>query len=441
MDIFIQASQFILSLSLLIILHELGHFVPAKLFKTKVEKFYLFFNPYFSLFKKKIGETEYGVGWLPLGGYVKIAGMIDESMDKEQMAKPPQPWEFRSKPAWQRLIIMIGGVTVNVILAIIIYAGMMMYYGEQYLPNENAVYGVTTDSVARSIGLQNGDKIVSIGEKKIERFSEIPLELILSDANTMDIERDGKPVQLTITDEQKGVLIASKSRLVAPRIPYVVYGFVDSSAYERTNLELGDSLVGFNGKPMPFFDQYVEEVPKHAGEVVTLNIYRDGRRENIKATVSDTGTLGVRPLGYDHLLEFEFHKYGFFPAIPKGLAMAKEQLVNYGRQLKVITNTKTGAYKEVGGFYMIFKQFSPKWNWRSFWTFTAFLSIMLAFLNILPIPALDGGHVVFVLWEMISGRKPSQKVLEYSQIVGFIILLALIVLANGNDILGAIKGD
>lgn len=440
MDIFIQVSQFILSLSLLIVLHELGHFLPAKLFKTKVEKFYLFFNPYFSLFKKKIGETEYGVGWLPLGGYVKIAGMIDESMDKEQLAKPPQPWEFRSKPAWQRLIIMVGGVTVNVILAIVIYAGMMMYYGEEYLPNANVEYGIVTDSIGNGIGLQNGDKVIAIGEKKIDRFSEIPLELILSNSNTISIERAGKKVNLEINDEQRGVLIASKSRLVKPRIPYVVFGFPDSATMKRTGLELGDSLVGLNGKPMAFLDQYQDALPKLAGQDITLNIYRDGRRENIKATLSDTGTLGARPLGYDHFLKFEDHKYGFFASIPKGLSLAKEQLVNYARQLRVIFNPKTKAYKEVGGFYMIFKQFSPEWDWRSFWTFTAFLSIMLAFLNILPIPALDGGHVVFVLWEMVSGRKPSQKVLEYSQVVGFIILLALIVLANGNDIWKAITG-
>lgn len=441
MDTFIKISQFILSLSLLIVLHEMGHFIPAKLFKTKVEKFYLFFNPWFSIFKKKIGATEYGLGWLPLGGYVKIAGMIDESMDKEQMAKPPQPWEFRSKPAWQRLIIMIGGVTVNVILAIIIYAVMMMHYGEKYLPNENLSLGIVTDSIGNSIGLENGDKIIAIGGTPVKKYGDIGLELILSSTNTIDIDRKGKKIQLSFTDEQKGVMIEQKSRFIIPRIPYVVDGFQDSIVQQKTGLEFGDSIVALNGQSFVGFDEYVEEIPKHAGEEITFTLYRKGVKQDVRLMVSDTGKIGVKPLGVYESLGAEYQKYGFFAAIPKGLSKAKEQLVNYARQLRVISNPETKAYKQVGGFYTIFNQFPPVWDWEFFWGFTAFLSIMLAFLNILPIPALDGGHVVFVLWEMISGRKPSQKVLEYSQIVGFIILLALIVLANGNDILGAIRGN
>lgn len=435
MDYFIQASQFILSLSLLIILHELGHFIPAKIFKTRVEKFYLFFDPYFSLFKKKIGGTEYGIGWLPLGGYVKISGMVDESMDKEQMAKPPQPWEFRSKPAWQRLIIMLGGVTVNVLLAILIYAGMMMAYGEEYLPNENATYGVTTDSTARSLGIQNGDKIIAVGDKKIERFSEIPLEILLTSGTTIDIDRNGKAVQLSLNEEQKGALIKSKSRLVGLRIPYVARKIKVGSAAEAAGIQIGDSLVGLNNKPMPFYDQFLDSIPTYAGQKIALHIYRNGERKNIDVMVSDSGQMGVYPKNTGSFFAFESKTYGFFPAIPQGIKMAKKQLVDYVRQFKLITNPKTEAYKEVGGFLMIAKQFDTSWNWQKFWAFTAFLSIMLAFLNILPIPALDGGHVVFVLWEMATGRKPSQKVLEYAQVVGFIILLALIILANGNDIL------
>ena len=442
MDILIQASQFILSLSLLIVLHEMGHFIPAKLFNTKVEKFYLFFDPYFSLFKKKIGETEYGIGWLPLGGYVKIAGMIDESMDKEQMAKPPQPWEFRSKPAWQRLIIMVGGVTVNVILAIVIYAGLMMYYGEEYLPNDNVTYGITTDSISRNvIGLQNGDKIISIGGKKVERFSEIPLELVLNDKGTVVVERGGRKVTLSISEAQKGQLIESKSRMVGLRVPYVAAGFSETSTAKAGGLQEGDSLVGLNGRPMAFFDQYLDSIPKLAGQEIALHIYRDGQRKDLNIMVSDSGRIGVLAKAPSNFFQFESKTYGFFPAIPKGFQMAVKQLVDYGRQLKIIINPETKAYKEVGGFYMIFSQYDTQWNWQKFWSFTAFLSIMLAFLNILPIPALDGGHVMFVLWEMITGRKPAQKFLEYAQVVGFIILLALIILANGNDILGAIRGN
>ncbi|WP_417609914.1 RIP metalloprotease RseP [Owenweeksia hongkongensis] len=435
MDIFIQASQFILSLSLLIILHEMGHFIPAKLFKTRVEKFYLFFDPWFSLVKKKIGGTEYGIGWLPLGGYVKIAGMIDESMDKEQMKQEPQPWEFRSKPAWQRLIIMIGGVTVNVILAIIIYAGMMMYYGESYLPNENLTYGVAADSTAREIGIRNGDKILSVDGVKIERFSQIPIEILLSDNGLITVERNGSIKEIQITEEDKRDLIKSQSTLVSPRVPYVVGGFTDSSVAKTAGLMEGDSIYGLDGKKVAFFDEYIGMIPGYAGQTMTLNYVRNGEEGSVEMTVPESGRIGVYAMPFTHFYDLETKHYGFFEAIPAGLNKSYTVLSDYIRQFKLILNPKTEAYKEVGGFLMIADQFDTQWNWQRFWSFTAFLSIMLAFLNILPIPALDGGHVVFVLWEMISGRKPSEKVLEYAQMVGFIILLGLIVLANGNDIL------
>lgn len=435
MDIFIQASQFILSLSLLIILHELGHFIPAKLFKTRVEKFYLFFDPYFSLVKKKIGETEYGIGWLPLGGYVKIAGMIDESMDKEQMKQEPQPWEFRSKPAWQRLIIMIGGVTVNVILAIVIYAGMMMYYGEQYLPNENLKYGVAADSTAQAIGLQNGDHVLSVDGKEINRFSEIPIEILLSDKGLIRVERNGEIKDIQISEEDKRDLIKSQSTLVSPRVPYVVGGFADSSVAKTAGLMEGDSIYGLNGASMVYFDQYLDAIPREAGKEISLNVVRDGNLMEVSMTVPESGRIGVYAMPFTNFFDLQTVKYGFFDAIPAGVNKSYKVLGDYIRQFKLILNPETEAYKEVGGFLMIANQFDTHWDWQRFWSFTAFLSIMLAFLNILPIPALDGGHVVFVLWEMISGRKPSEKVLEYAQMVGFVILLGLIVLANGNDIL------
>lgn len=435
MDIFIQASQFILSLSLLIILHEMGHFIPAKLFKTRVEKFYLFFDPYFALVKKKIGGTEYGIGWLPLGGYVKIAGMIDESMDKEQMKQEPQPWEFRSKPAWQRLIIMIGGVTVNVILAIVIYAGMMMYYGESYLPNSSMVYGVTADSTAQAIGIENGDKILSVDGIEIERYSQIPIEILLSDKGLIKLERNGEIMEIQISEEDKRDLIKSQSTLVTPRVPYVVGGFTDSSVAKTAGLMEGDSIVGINGAEMVYFDQYIDAIPKEAGQTVSLSLFRNGAQQSIDVAVPQSGRIGVYAMPFTHFYDLETKKYGFFEAIPAGLNKSYNVLSDYIRQFKLILNPKTEAYKEVGGFLMIADQFDTQWNWQRFWSFTAFLSIMLAFLNILPIPALDGGHVVFVLWEMISGRKPSEKVLEYAQMVGFVILLGLIVLANGNDIL------
>ena len=435
MDILIQAAQFILSLSLLIILHEMGHFIPAKAFKTRVEKFYLFFDPWFSLFKKKIGGTEYGVGWLPLGGYVKISGMIDESMDKEQMKKPPEPWEFRSKPAWQRLIIMVGGVTVNVILAIIIYAGMMMYYGEEYLPNEHVTYGITADSTAEAIGLRDGDQIISVDGVEIQRFSQIPLEILLGDEGRIRLRRDGEVKEIRITETDKRDLIKSQSTLVGLRIPYVAGDFTKESAAREAGLQKGDSIVALNGEEMLFFDQYLTAIPERAGENITLDVYRDGSLAHVDMTVPESGRIGVYAMPPTEFFEFETKKYGFFEAFPAGVEKSFSVLDDYIRQFKLILNPETEAYKEVGGFLMIADQFDTKWNWQRFWSFTAFLSIMLAFLNILPIPALDGGHVVFVLWEMITGHKPSEKVLEYAQVVGFIILMGLIILANGNDIL------
>lgn len=435
MDIFIQASQFILSLSLLIILHEMGHFIPAKIFKTRVEKFYLFFDPWFSLVKKKIGGTEYGIGWLPLGGYVKIAGMVDESMDKEQMKQEPKPWEFRSKPAWQRLIIMIGGVTVNVILAIIIYSGMMMYYGEEILPNQNLTWGVAVDSTGESLGLRDGDKIVSIDGVEIETFRDISLELLLGEAGQITVNRDGQMVDISVSDEQKGRVIATKTELVSPRFPYVAGGFMEGSAAEKSGLQVGDSLVGLNGEPLFFFDQYAARIPQYKNQTVTLTVMRDGIPKDIQVEVPEKGVIGLQPYSPTKYLKIDSRTYGFFEAIPAGLRQSHKVLTDYIRQFRLIFNPDTGAYKELGGFIMIANQFDPVWNWQKFWGFTAFLSIMLAFLNILPIPALDGGHVVFVLWEMITGRKPSEKVLEYAQIVGFVILLGLIIVANGNDII------
>lgn len=395
----------------------------------------MFFDPWFSLVKKKIGGTEYGIGWLPLGGYVKIAGMIDESMDKEQMKQEPQPWEFRSKPAWQRLIIMIGGVTVNVILAIVIYAGMMMYYGESYLPNENMSYGVVADSTAQEIGLRNGDKILAVDGKKIERFSQIPIEILLSDEGKIELERDGEIKEIQISKEDKRDLIKSQSTLVSPRVPYVVGGFAESSVAKAAGLQEGDSIYGVNGGNVAFFDEYIELIPEYAGKQMTLNFVREGEAQSLEMTVPESGKIGVYAMPFTHFFDLESKKYGFFEAIPAGLNKSYTVLSDYIRQFKLILSPETEAYKEVGGFLMIADQFDTQWNWQRFWSFTAFLSIMLAFLNILPIPALDGGHVVFVLWEMISGRKPSEKVLEYAQMVGFVILLGLIVLANGNDIL------
>ena len=440
MDILIQASQFILSLSLLIILHELGHFIPAKLFKTRVEKFYLFFDPWFSLVKKKVGDTEYGIGWLPLGGYVKISGMVDESMDTEQLKEPPKPWEFRSKPAWQRLIIMVGGVTVNVILAIAIYAGMLMYWGESYLPNSNVRFGIAPTEVGRSLGLEAGDRVIAVNGKLMENFSDVPLEIVLAGGGEILIDRKGEEVIIPLDETRIQEIIKAKSKFIDLRIPYIVGGFSEESPAERAGMQVGDELVAFNGHEMRFFDQYRDSIPTYAGKPVRVTVMRNKEPITINFTIPEEGYMGAYQGDVSAYFEFRTKQYGFFEAIPAGFARAGKMLGDYIRQFKLILNPDTGAYKEVGGFLMIAKQFDSQWNWEKFWSFTAFLSIMLAFLNILPIPALDGGHVVFLLWEMVTNKPAPQKILEYAQVAGFILLLGLIVLANGNDIFRLFNG-
>ncbi len=431
----VKAAQFLLSLSILIILHEFGHFLPAKLFKTRVEKFYLFFNPWFSLIKKKIGDTEYGIGWLPLGGYVKIAGMVDESMDTDFKESEPKPDEFRSKPAWQRLIIMVGGVVVNVIVAILIYAGTLSYYGDQYLPTENAKYGITTDSITRSMGFENGDIILSINGEKVENFLKIPMEIVLAQEGKIKVLRGNETVELNFDHEAVKAIIANPI-IIRPRFPYVIEGFTEESMADEAGLQSGDKLIGLNGEDLVFFDQYLDKVPGHAGDSVELMVERNGQMHSYQVHVPESGKIGIRPVGnMEAFFELETKTYSFFESIPAGVEKSYNTLKNYLRQMGLIFNPKTEAYKSVGGFLTIGDQFPETWNWQFFWNFTAFLSIMLAFLNILPIPALDGGHVVFVLWEMVTGKKPNDKVLEYAQIAGFVILVALMLLANGNDII------
>ncbi len=441
MEYIIQASQLLLSLSLLIVLHELGHFIPAKLFKTKVEKFYLFFDYRFSLFKKKVGETVYGIGWIPLGGYVKIAGMIDESMDTDQMKEEPKPWEFRSKPAWQRLIIMVGGVTVNVILAVVIYIGVLMYYGEAYVPVESIKNGLAVSESGKVLGLESGDKVIAVDGKNITRFSEINAELLLSE-DEIEIERDGQRISLPVNEEDKKIIIEREDRMVELRIPFVIGMVLDSSAAKEAGLQLEDSLVSLNGKSFQFHDQFFDQIPSYSGKSLTIGFYREGDYMETTAMVPESGKLGFAPgvkRSRSDWYEKAYEEYGLWEAIPAGWNKAVDQLNSYVRQLKLIFNPATGAYTKVGGVITIGSIFPKVWVWQAFWEITAFLSIMLAFLNILPIPALDGGHVVFVLIEMITGRKPSDKVMETAQMIGFFILLALIVLANGNDILGLFR--
>ena len=444
MEILIKASQFILSLSLLIVLHELGHFIPAKLFKTRVEKFYLFFDVNkFSLFKKKIGETIYGIGWLPLGGYVKIAGMIDESMDKEQMKEEPKPWEFRSKPAWQRLIIMLGGVFVNFVLGIFIYIMLMYAYGENYLPNENAKDGIwAQDSLAMEIGLQNGDKILTVDGEPIRKFSDITKEFLTGEKYT--IERDGKIIEKELPVDFIDKLIKrgkDAGPLVVPRYPFTIGRFGEESLNKDSGLQVKDIIVNVNGQSVTYYDEVEEILETYKNQSITISVKRDDKLVDVPVTISEKGKLEVyatflplsdlEKLGYYELANLS---YTFSEAIPAGFRKSYETLGDYVKQLKKIFNPSTGAYKGLGGFISIGSIFPDEWSAKEFWNITAFLSIMLGFMNLLPIPALDGGHVMFTLWEMITRRKPSDKFLEYAQVTGFVLLIALLLFANGNDI-------
>lgn len=441
----LQAGQLILSLSILVILHELGHFIPAKIFGCRVEKFYLFFDPWFSLVKKKIGNTIYGIGWLPLGGYVKIAGMIDESMDKEQLKQPAQDWEFRSKPAWQRLIIMVGGVTVNVLLAFFIYAMILFKWGETKLPMQSLTNGVwIVDTVVNEVGLQNGDRILEVNDEPVQYFDKINASLMLGDH--MTIERNGEKMDLAIPTNfiEKIVEKGRRSILLMPRVPCIVGEIGEGTAAAASGLKAGDRIIGIDSTEIRFFDQVKPSIINKAGDSVTLTVLRNGQKLSMPTKINADTSIGFFPtiLSMDEmeaegLYQFEHRNYSFFASIPAGVRKANEKLGDYVSQFKKILNPSTGAYKGLGGFKSMGSIF-PKygWDWEAFWNITAFFSIVLAFMNLLPIPALDGGHVIFTIYEMITRRKPNEKFLEYAQIVGMVILFGLMIYANANDWLG-----
>lgn len=439
MEFVIRISQFLLSLSLLIVLHELGHFIPAKLFKTRVEKFYLFFDIKFSLFKKKIGETVYGIGWLPLGGYVKISGMIDESMDKEQMSQPPQPWEFRSKPAYQRLIIMLGGVTVNFILAYVIYVFIAFVYGDKTTTVESLKDGYWIENeLLQDIGFKTGDKIVKVNDIKIVNDYDVRSNII--GAQTFTIRRNGQEKIITLPEDFLGQFSSAKSReLFERRIPFMVGEVADSSVNKTADVKVNDVITSIDGKQLRYFDQLDSLMTNYKSQALTVELLRGEDKITRELKVDKDGKFGFQPaydndrfaeLGY---YDITIQTYTFSESFAAGGRDFVETMQKYGAQLKAIFNPSTGAYKGVGGFKAIYSIFPSVWSWQAFWMLTAFLSIMLGVLNLLPIPALDGGHVMFLLFEIISGRKPSEKFLERAQLVGFIILITLVLFANIND--------
>jgi regulator of sigma E protease len=441
MEILIQILQLLLSLSILVVVHEFGHFFAAKIFKTRVEKFYLFFDPWFSLFKFTYKGTEYGMGWLPLGGYVKISGMIDESMDKEQMKQPPQPWEFRSKPAWQRLIIMLGGVTMNVVLAIVIYIAMLASYGDEYLPTSEAnKYGIRPDSLAMEMGFLPGDKIMSLDGLYVEDFSKIPMNMVLNEVKVVEVNREGQIVKLSLPEGSLNKLVHHRNPIFSVRIPFVAAKFADNSVAEKNGMLLGDTILGLNGVKIKYFDDFRQEVQKHKNEAIVVAVKRGNDSIALPMTLDESGLLGVFPLGdLSQFFNLSKKEYTIAEAIPAGFNRTWSGIGNYLKQLKLLFSPEVKAYEGVGGFITIGSIFPTYWHWESFWRLTAFLSIMLAIINVLPIPALDGGHVLFLFYEIIARRKPSDKFLERAQVVGMVILFSLLILANGNDVIKLIN--
>lgn len=445
METLITIGQLVLSLSILIVLHEFGHFLPARLFGTRVEKFYLFFDPGFSLFKKQIGETEYGIGWLPLGGYVKISGMIDESFDTEQMESEPQEWEFRSKPAWQRLIIMLGGVTVNFILGFLIYAMVLFAYGEEYFPAKNITAGIATDSLGMELGLRSGDHLLKVGEVPFDRFNDkaVLRGIAIDNARELTVRRDGNELTIPVDNKWADLLTRHENknaRLFIPRMPFVVGK--PGKFGEKVGLEKEDRIVSVDGVTTDYFDQYKDAVRGKKNESITLGVKaKDSETvRNVKIELDEVGRMYVVPAGPDYFYDSERIEYGFVESFPAGY----NQGVNFlGDQFKAFGEMFKGNIKvseSLGGFASIGSMFGTEWIWERFWYMTASLSLILAFMNLLPIPALDGGHVMFLLYEVITGRKPSDKFMERATMVGFVIVLGLVLYANGLDVWRAIRG-
>ncbi len=442
MVILIKAAQLILSLSILVIIHEFGHFIFSKAFNCRVEKFYLFFDPWFSLFKFRRGETEYGIGWLPLGGYVKISGMIDESMDKEAMKLPAEPWEFRSKSTWQRLIIMIGGVLFNLILAVILYSAVLYTWGDQYLPTKNVKYGIAVSETGKEMGFVNGDKIISVDGKAIEDFNKIVSSIVLNGAKTIEVERNENSVILPVKAEIIPKILKDKY-LIGLRVPFAckIIGFAKESPARDAGLQLGDEVLTINGSGFTFYDQFSDSLAQSREKTIQLKIHRQGVEKTVAVKIGKIGMLGIqRENNLAGIFEFKTINYGFFESMPAGVIKGYHAVGNYLKQFKLLFAPETKAYESLGGFIAIGNIFPSVWDWESFWNLTAFLSIILAVMNILPIPALDGGHVLFLLFEMITGRKPSDKFLEYAQIVGMVILFSLLLYANGNDFIKWYQG-
>ena len=438
----VKALQLILSLSILVTLHELGHYATAKWFKCRVEKFYLFFDPWFSIWKKKIGETVYGIGWVPFGGYVKISGMIDESMDKEQLKEPAKPYEFRAKPAWQRLIIMIAGVTMNVILAIVIFISIAWVWGDKYIPMENLKYGVYADSLGVKIGVKDGDRIIAVDTEKIEKVGTTGSEIIINEAKSITVDRNGEKINLKLPPGFIGQL--NKNRLggfTYIRTPMIIDSVPPKAKIKSGSLVKGDSIIAFNNMPVHFNSDYIKLTKDYKNKDAILSIVRNGK-DTLQSTIffDEDGNPNIGFKSADKILGTTQINYTFLQSIPAGFNRCWETLGKYVQNLKLLfTSSELKVSDSLGSVISIGDAFSSVWDWQSFWGLTAFFSILLAFMNILPIPALDGGHALFCIYEIITGRKPSDKFMEYAQMVGMILLLGLMAYALGLDIFRLFK--
>jgi len=491
--VLIRAGQLILSLAILVFLHELGHFTFARIFKTRVNKFYLFFNPKISLFRaKKINgkwkikffapnvpanerpkrdadgdiilddkkqpvmeliplneladddwrkypeNTEWGIGWLPLGGYCKIAGMIDESMDTTQMQAEPQSWEYRSRPAWQRMFIISGGVLVNFVLALAIYAAVLFTWGREYIPLENAKYGLQFSQTLLDNGFENGDQVLTIDGEQLEQTSDVVKKILIEGKQNIVVLRDEQNVEIKLPkDIAQTILASNETNLVSLRYPFVITAVASDTPAEQANLHKGDSLVGINGQAVYIYQDIVKALDENKNSTIELAYVRNGVLQEATINLTETGKLGVGAKHPFHVMQTKQFEYTFFESIPAGISLGWQTLSDYVKQFKLVFS-KEGA-KQLGGFGAIGSMFAPVWDWYSFWMMTALLSIILAFMNFLPIPALDGGHFLFLLYEVIARRKPNEKFMEYAQTVGFFLLIALLLFANGNDLFKAIS--
>lgn len=438
----IKALQLILSLSILVIVHEFGHFLFARIFKIRVEKFYLFFDAGFALFKykPKKSDTEYGIGWLPLGGYVKISGMMDESMDKEQLAQPAKPWEFRSKPTWQRLLVMIGGVLFNVILAIFIYAMILFAWGDSYISFKDINRGMEFSQVALDAGFQNGDKIISADRKEMKYHMDRTLDMnsLMSfmSADEVVVERNGQLKTIQLPDDFAEKVIASKKIVYEMNIPAVVDSVTPDSEAKRIGLTKGDSIISVNSEKVTSFSTLRKAIGNNLNKQATISYYRSDSLHSATVNIDSTGILGFTSIPITNFARLSHDKIGFFASFPAGIKLAKETLQGYIGNFRFVF-TKEGV-SNLGGFGTIGSLFPAEWDWQGFWFMTAFLSIILAVMNILPIPMLDGGHVMFLLYEVITRRKPNEKFMEYAMTAGMVFLFALLIYANGNDLFKAI---